>query len=86
MIGARIREMKKNYEIIINGWLSPAWSEIFDDLEVSSLPDGNTRLCGALPDQAALHGVLVRIRDLSLELISLKEIPPPADSFSDGFT
>ncbi len=67
------------YEICIQGYLADRWSSWFDGLTIHHNPDGNTVLCGILPDQAALHGVLQKIRDLNLVLISLrqKDATPP---------
>jgi len=59
------------YHIRVKEALSPEWAAWFDPLTVESQPDGETLLSGALSDQAALHGVLIRIRDLGLTLISL---------------
>ena len=58
------------YEIRLAGHLSATWKTRFEGLSVRLDPGGETVLSGAL-DQAALHGVLIRIRDLSLKLISV---------------
>ena len=60
------------YEIIIKGPLSPRWQTWFDDFQIETDRDGNTLLTGPLPDQAALHGLLARVRDLGLVLLSLR--------------
>jgi hypothetical protein len=57
--------------IRIRGWLDPTWSGWFGDLRITRLAGGDTELSGSLPDQAALHGVLARIRDLGLVLLSV---------------
>lgn len=63
--------MQDYYEIKVVGQLDPTWSSWFDGLTLTS-PDGETTiLSGALPDQAALFGLLERIRDLNLFLISV---------------
>jgi hypothetical protein len=56
-----------------------SWSHWFDDLEVDRLDDGSTRLRGELPDQAALHGLLDKIRDLGMTLIAVQlvDASPP---------
>jgi hypothetical protein len=64
------------YRIHIKGQLGPEWSLWFDDLTTTSLEDGTTVLSGPVPDQACLHGILNRIRDLNLPLISLYELDP----------
>jgi hypothetical protein len=63
--------MPEHYEIKIEGHLDPRWSERFAGLELTHLEEGETLLTGSLPDQAALHGLLERIRDLNLTLISV---------------
>ncbi len=59
------------YEIRIKGHLAPYWSETFDGMQILLTQGGETLLTGAVADQAALHGLLVRIRDLNLTLISV---------------
>ena len=63
--------MPEYYEIKIKGPLDPDWLEWFSGLEMTSLDGNITRLAGMLPDQAALHGLFERIRDLNLTLISV---------------
>lgn len=62
------------YEIRIEGQLGPDWSAWFGDLAVSLSDDGDTLLTGVLVDQAALFGILHRIRDLGLTLVSLRRL------------
>ncbi len=59
------------YEIRVHGSLTDRWSDWFGGLSIRREPKGETVLSGLLADQAALHGVLARIRDLNLELISV---------------
>jgi hypothetical protein len=61
------------YEIRIKGQLDPNWSEWLEGMQVTPLETGETRLCGPLADQAALHGLLNRIRDLNLELVYIEK-------------
>lgn len=69
--------MPEYYEIRIKGRLDPHWSEWFSDLELTYLDENETLLAGLLSDQAALHSLLERIRDLNLTLISVNcNIPP----------
>ncbi len=59
------------YEFLINGHIGSQWSEWFDGLTITNLQDGRTLISGCVADQAALHGLIARIRDLNLELIQL---------------
>lgn len=70
--------MPEIYEIKIKGKLDPAWSEWFAGLALTHIGGDVTVLCGPLPDQAALFGLLERIRDLNLTLISIMRCDPPA--------
>jgi len=65
------------YEIRVQGHLDQDWSEWFDGLTISYDPDGNTRLCGSLTDETALHGVLIKVRDLALPLLAVNRIEAP---------
>ena len=62
------------YEIRVKGVLDGRWSEWFDGMTVSSDASGETTLTGPVADQAALHGVLTRIRDLGLALVSVTRL------------
>jgi hypothetical protein len=61
------------YEIRVAGHLSQSWTARFEGVSMRHEPEGETVLSGML-DQAALHGVLMRIRDLGLKLISVNRI------------
>ena len=63
--------MPEYYEIKIKGQLDPGWSDWFAGLQLTYLDKDETRISGPLPDQAALHGLLERIRDLNLTLVSV---------------
>ena len=74
------------YEIRIQGHLDPRWATWFGDLELARQTDGTTLLHGLVPDQAALHGLLQRVRDLWLSLdsvtrhdLSTEPTPPPEE-------
>ncbi len=66
------------YEIRVQGELPSGWSNWFEGLEVRPGPHGQSILSGPLADQAALHGVLAKIRDLNLKLISVTHGGPSA--------
>lgn len=63
--------MPQYYEIKVKGHLDPSWSEWFAGLTLTHQEGDVTLLTGPLPDQAALHGLLERIRDLNLTLLSV---------------
>ena len=63
--------MPEHYEIRIKGHLDAGWSDWFAGLTLTHLEEDETLLAGLLPDQAALHGLIERIRDLNLILISV---------------
>jgi hypothetical protein len=62
------------YRITITGHLDPEWSDWFDGLTITLVGNGETILTGPLVDQTALHGVLIKIRDLGLPLLSLTRV------------
>lgn len=59
------------YEIRLRGHLSPQWEDWFDGLSITLKDNGETLLTGPVPDQAALHGLLRKVRDLGMPLLSL---------------
>ena len=64
------------YQIRIKGQLDPEWTDWFEGLTVTLEEDGNTLLTGSVIDQAALHGLLKKLRDLGLPLISVSPVEP----------
>jgi hypothetical protein len=64
------------YRITIKGQLDKSWAEWFENLDVINNDDGSTTLVGPIVDQPALHGILSKVRDLSLTLISLARVEP----------
>ena len=62
------------YEIRLTGHLDARWTARFDGLTVRHDGDGTTVIGGQVPDQAALHGLLQRVRDLGLPLVSVIRI------------
>jgi hypothetical protein len=71
------------YEIRVRGHLGSAWSDWFTGLRVTLEDDGDTLLAGLL-DQAALHGVLRRVRDLGIPLVSVTRIEPERNVLPAG--
>jgi hypothetical protein len=64
------------YEIRLQGHLDTRWSAWFDGLRLTTETDGTTIIHGQVVDQAALHGVLRKLRDLGLPLISVTQVKP----------
>ena len=71
------------YEIRVHGHLSTEWRVAFDGMEITCLADGDTTLTGFLPDQAALYGLLLRLRDLGLTLVSVNPKNQRHPSFTE---
>ena len=66
----------RQYEIRIEGHLDARWTAWFDGLALTHEPDGTTVLHGPVVDQAALHGLLQKVRDLGLPLVSVIHVAP----------
>jgi hypothetical protein len=66
--------MPTYYDIRLKGHLDDYWSAWFDNLAISNAANGEAVLHGPLADQAALHGVLMKIRDLGLPLLSVTTV------------
>jgi hypothetical protein len=62
------------YEIRVEGHIGDSWSAWFEGLTIRYQESGETILTGPLADEAALHGVLMKIRDLGLPLVEVKRI------------
>jgi hypothetical protein len=71
--------MTHYYEIRIGGHLDAQWQDWFIDISVKLEADGTTLLSGPVPDQPALYGLLRKLRDLGLPLISLSQITDTLD-------
>ena len=62
------------YQIRIKGHLSHQWTDWFEGLDITLEEDGDTLLTGPVVDQSALHGLLKKVRDLGLPLISINQV------------
>lgn len=80
-----MREMHEpgHYEIRIKGHLDNRWANWFDGLAITALDNGETVLTGPVIDQAALHGMLRKVRDLGLPLLSVTLVEPGQAGRSD---
>ncbi|MCA9922430.1 MAG: hypothetical protein KC419_00040 [Anaerolineales bacterium] len=76
MSNGRIFDQPSIYQIWVNGTLDPKWSDWFDGFTITPLDNDNTMLVGIVMDQAALHGLLNKLRDLGLPLLLVKQIAP----------
>jgi hypothetical protein len=65
------------YEIRIRGHLHARWADWFDGLRLTNESDGTTIISGPVRDQAALHGLLQKVRDIGLPLVSVARVDPP---------
>ncbi len=68
--------MVERYEIRVVGHLDARWGVWFDGLTIRNEPKGEATLSGPVADQAALHGLLARIRDLNLPIVALTRLAP----------
>jgi hypothetical protein len=66
--------MATEYHIRLKGHLADHWSAWFENMTISNKANGEAVLRGPLPDQAALHGVLIKIRDLGLPLLAITTV------------
>jgi hypothetical protein len=64
------------YEIRVKGRLDSRWSAWFDGMSLTAESDGTTNIHGPVVDQAALHGLLHKLRDVGLPLISVTQVEP----------
>ena len=71
------------YEIRLKGHLDNRWAGWFEDLTITLEEDGDTLLTGPVIDQAALHGLLKKVRDLGLPLLSVNPVEPGQADQSD---
>ncbi len=66
------REESPQYQITVKGHLHPRWSEWFENLTIEQDPNGTTILSGPVTDRAALYGLLNKLRDMGLTLLSVE--------------
>ncbi len=64
------------YQIKVKGHLGHQWTDWFDGLTITLEEDGDTLLTGPVVDQAALHGLLKKVRDLGMPLLSVNRVKP----------
>ena len=70
------------YEIRVKGHLDTRWAAWFDGLSLTNESDGTTVIRGPVADQAALHGLLQKVRDVGLPLVSLTQVDPDQPTVS----
>ena len=70
------------YRIRIEGILDPCWSEWFDGLTITTPNSNETLLSGFVRDQAALHGLLAKVRDMGLPLLLVERVDDPGQKLS----
>jgi hypothetical protein len=71
------------YQIRVKGHLGHEWTDWFEGLTITLEEDGNTLLTGPVVDQAALHGLLKKVRDLGMPLVSVSPVEPGQADQSD---
>jgi len=74
---SRRRPSPTRYQLRVDGHIDDHWATWFDNLTLTHESDGTTTLRGSVPDQAALHGLLAKVRDLGVPLISVDVIHGP---------
>jgi hypothetical protein len=67
---------QEQYHIRIKGHLDQCWSDWFNGFTITNVENGEAILSGTIVDQAALHGVLMKVRDLGLPLLAVNHIEP----------
>jgi hypothetical protein len=75
MTGTQAYDQPAVYEIKVKGKLDVRWSGWFEGLTITAESDGSSTLTGTVADQAALYGLLSRMRDLALVLVSVRRLP-----------
>jgi hypothetical protein len=67
-------DQPRHYRITIQGHLHPRWSDWFENLTITQQPDGTTTLSGVLIGQAALYGLIIKLRDMGLLLLAVQSL------------
>ena len=83
MVNGREFDKAAVYQIRVKGHLNHKWSDWFGGFAVTPQANDETLLTGSVSDQAALHGLLARIRDLALPLLSVRRVED-SPSYGDG--
>ena len=87
MIPGTGRDQPRHYELRVGTHVDDRWAGWFGDLTMTREPDGTTTLQGRVADQAALHGILIKIRDLGMVLLAVRAIDaPPAATTTTAAT
>jgi hypothetical protein len=68
--------LQEFYQITVKGHLNPSRADWFDGLTITPLPNGTTVISGPVVDQAALHSLLRKVRDLALPLLAVTRVRP----------
>jgi hypothetical protein len=77
---APLSAQPRHYVIRVEGHIGPGWSQWFAGMTLTHTDTGDTLVSGPVVDQAALHGLLARIRDLNLILVALEQVDPAQPS------
>jgi hypothetical protein len=72
------------YEIRLKGHLDDRWADWFDGMTITREDNGHTLVTGPVVDQAALHGLLRKVRDLGLPLLSVRQVAPKQADGTDA--
>lgn len=88
MTPATARDEPDGYELRVDRHLDDRWAEWFGGLTMTREPDGTTTIRGPVADQAALHGILIKIRDLGMVLLAVRriDVAPPAGAYNAAAT
>ncbi len=75
----------QHYEIRLKGYLDARWEDWFEGMTITLEEDGNALLSGPVADQSALHGLLKKVRDLGMALVSVRSVEPgPPSTLEPG--